>query len=105
MTKKFINGVHVDMTADEQAEYDARQTAWNNASKDRKLEKLKDMRLARLQETDFYALSDVTLSTEMSTYRQKMRDLPQDYTTEDEYDLLLARDEQGNLTHTVWKKP
>ena len=105
MTKKFLNGVHVDMTTDEQAEYDARQTAWNNASKDRKLEKLKDMRLARLQETDFYALSDVTLSTEMSTYRQKMRDLPQDYTTEDEYDLLLARDEQGNLTHTVWKKP
>ena len=41
----------------------------------------------------------------MSTYRQKMRDLPQDYTTEDEYDLLLARNEQGNLTHSVWSKP
>jgi hypothetical protein len=40
-----------------------------------------------------------------SNYRQTLRNIPQDYTTEDEYDLLLARDEQGNLTHTVWSKP
>ena len=105
MTKKFINGVHIDMTTDEQAEYDARQTAWNNASGDRKLTKIKQMRLEKLQETDFYALSDVTMSDAMSTYRQNLRNIPQDYTTEDEYDLLLARDEQGNLTHTVWSKP
>ena len=39
----------------------------------------------------------------MSTYRQALRDIPQDYTTEDEYDLLLARDEQGKA-HTVWEK-
>ncbi len=96
---------YVDLTADEQAEYDARQTAWENASADRKLKDIKKFRLQKLQETDFYALSDVTLSTEMSAFRQKMRDLPQDYTTENEYDLLLARDEQGNLTHSVWSKP
>lgn len=29
-----------------------------------------------LAETDFYALSDVTMSTEMTTYRQALRDLP-----------------------------
>lgn len=29
-----------------------------------------------LTETDFYALSDVTMSTEMQTYRQALRDLP-----------------------------
>jgi len=94
-----------EMTAEEQAKYDARQTAWNNESSARKLAEIKKERNQKLQETDFYALSDVTMSSEMSTYRQKMRDLPQDYTTEDEYDLLLARDEQGNLTHTVWSKP
>jgi hypothetical protein len=105
MTKKFINGVHVDMTTEEQAEYDARQTAWNNASADRKLTKIKQMRLEKLQETDFYALSDVTMSDAMSTYRQALRDIPQNYTTENEYDLLLARDEQGNLTHSIWSKP
>jgi len=41
----------------------------------------------------------------MSTYRQALRDIPQNYTTEAEYDLLLARDEQGNLTHSIWTQP
>tara|TARA_R100000322_G_scaffold54036_1_gene33510 strand:+ start:1427 stop:1867 length:441 start_codon:yes stop_codon:yes gene_type:complete len=30
----------------------------------------------RLSETDFYALSDVTMSDDMKTYRQALRDLP-----------------------------
>ena len=100
-----INGVKVDFTAEEEAQRDAEIQAWNNASGDRKLTEIKSIRNQKLQETDFYALSDVTMSDAMSTYRQKMRDLPQDYTTEDEYDLLLARDEQENLTHSVWSKP
>ena len=29
-----------------------------------------------LEETDFYALSDVTMSDSMTTYRQALRDLP-----------------------------
>ena len=29
---------------------------------------------------------------------------PQDY-SEDKYDELLARDDNGNLTHSVWSKP
>jgi len=105
MVKRAINGIVRDLTAEEQAEYEARNTAWNNESADRKLETLKEMRLIRLRETDFYALSDVTMSSEMTTYRQSLRDIPQDYTTEEQYDDLLARDEQGNLTHTVWSKP
>ena len=49
-------------------------------------------------------MSDNIMSEEMKTYRQSMRDVPQDY-SEADYDDLLARDEQGNLTHTVWEKP
>ena len=93
------------MTAQEQAEYDQLQA---DAAATRVVDKLnlvKVIRNQKLQETDFYALSDVTMSSEMSTYRQALRNIPQDYTTEDEYDLLLARDEQGNLTHTLWEKP
>ena len=33
-------------------------------------------RNAMLQQTDFYALSDVTMSDAMKTYRQALRDLP-----------------------------
>ena len=80
-------------------------TAWENKSSERKLEQIKEIRLQKLIETDFYALQDVTMSNEMKTWRLNLRNIPQDYTTEAEYDLLLARDENGNLTHSVWSKP
>ena len=95
----------VEITGEELTELQARRTAWNNASADRKLKTLKEMRLDKLKETDFYALQDVTMSNEMKAWRQSLRNIPQDYTTEEEYDLLLARDENGNLTHSVWSKP
>ena len=37
---------------------------------------LRKKRNELLKETDFYALSDVTLSNSMRTYRQALRDLP-----------------------------
>ena len=45
---------------------------------------MEDLRLKRnylLSETDFYALSDVTMSSEMETYRQELRDLTNGLTT------------------------
>ena len=108
--KLIFNGVtgkqeEVDFTAEEQTIRDAEVKAWNDASATRKLAQLKQMRLERLQETDFYALQDVTMSNEMKTWRQSLRDIPANHTTEEAYDLLLARDENGNLTHSVWSKP
>tara|TARA_A100000171_G_scaffold32618_1_gene30985 strand:+ start:536 stop:859 length:324 start_codon:yes stop_codon:yes gene_type:complete len=107
MVDRYVddNGVRRLATADELAEINARETAWNNEAPNRKLNLIKEERDKKLQETDFYALSDVTMSDAMSTYRQTLRDIPQDYTTESQYDLLLARDIDGNLTHTVWEKP
>jgi hypothetical protein len=43
-----------------------------------------DLRLRRnalLAETDFYALSDVTMSSDMTTYRQELRDITNGITT------------------------
>ena len=105
MTKKFVNGVHVDMTTEEQAEYDARQTDWNSKSAERKLEKIKELRLERLIKTDYLALSDNTMPDNIKTWRQSLRDLPQNNTTETQYDALLARDNDGNLTNSIWSKP
>ena len=47
-----------------QATLDARTATANRATRD-----------AKLAETDFYALSDVTMSAEMTTYRQALRDI------------------------------
>ena len=63
---------------------------------------IKDMRLARLQATDWMANSDLTMSEAWQTKRQAWRDIPQNNTTEEQYDSLLARDENGNLTNTIW---
>tara|TARA_Y100001963_G_scaffold123552_1_gene173669 strand:+ start:291 stop:536 length:246 start_codon:yes stop_codon:yes gene_type:complete len=37
---------------------------------------LRSTRDRLLRETDYYALSDVTMSEDMKTYRQELRDLP-----------------------------
>jgi len=101
MGKVIVNGIIRDTTTEEQAEFDARQELNNSASI--KLEKIKFIRLGLLQETDWWVLRG-NMTDAQTTYRQSMRDIPQDY-SEADYDDLLARDEQGNLTHTVWEKP
>lgn len=40
-----------------------------------KAEAMRSDRDDKLEETDFYALSDVTMSAEMTTYRQALRDI------------------------------
>ena len=40
------------------------------------MKELRRQRDAKLAETDFYALGDVTMSDNMKTYRQALRDLP-----------------------------
>ena len=71
-----INGVKVQFTADEETARDNEETAWANAAPARALANLRSRRNRLLAETDFYALSDVTLSSDMTTYRQALRDLP-----------------------------
>ena len=91
-----------------QAEKEAKAAEWNAweaKSAERKLEEIKDIRLSKLKETDYLALSDTTLSVAMSNYRQGLRDIPQDNTTEEQYDLILARDEDKKLTSEIWSKP
>ena len=103
--KQIVNGQLVDMTQSEIDEYNARNTAWNNASATRKLAQIKQMRLEKLIESDYLALSDVVLSDAWKDKRKSWRDIPQNFTTESQYDLLLARDSDGNLTHSIWSKP
>ena len=93
-----------DYTAEEQADYDARMKALNDSIVPRKLEAIRKLRNEKLSETDYLAFADNTLSEEIKSFRKSKRYIPQDY-SETDYDDLLARDEQGNLTHTVWSKP
>ena len=71
-----INGERVQFTAQEELDRDAEEQAWADAAPARALEGLREKRNRLLAETDFYALSDVTMSEDMTTYRQALRDLP-----------------------------
>ena len=99
------NGVLKHLTEEEAKEKATEEKAWNDESATRKLAEIKSLRLQKLIETDYLANSDVTMPDNIKTWRQSLRDLPQDFSTEEQYDLLLARDEQGNLTHSIWSKP
>ena len=71
-----INGNNVQFTAEEETAADNAETTWNNAAPARALARLRERRNILLAETDFYGNSDVTMSDDMTTYRQALRDLP-----------------------------
>ena len=105
---KFVNGVAVEMTEEEKQ---ARVDEWNQAIADMPAKKLVQVRKIRdriLNESDWKVTSakeqGTNLSTSFKNWRQGLRDIPSTYTTESEYDELLARDENGNLTHSVWSE-
>ena len=58
------------------------------------LKELREERNRRLQETDWMANSDVTMTDDWRTYRQSLRDLPS--TAEPQLD------ENGQLTNVTW---
>ena len=71
-----INGEKVQFTAEEETARDAEEQAWADAAPARALARLREKRNRLLAETDFYGNSDVTMSDDMKTYRQALRDLP-----------------------------
>jgi len=80
-THKLIDGVRIDLTAEEIVEIEAREQAWEAGAFDRAMEDLRFKRNAKLAETDFHGMSDRTMSAEMTTYRQELRDLTNGVTT------------------------
>ena len=105
MTQKVDNGILREMTTAEQLEHDNRIVEENAKSPQYKLEKIRELRNNKLIETDYLAMSDNTMPDNIKTWRQSLRALPQNNTTEEQYDALLARDSDGNLTNSIWSKP
>ena len=69
-------GRKIQFTAEEEAARDAEEKAWADGALARAQATLRARRNQLLAETDFYAISDVTMSDDMKTYRQALRDLP-----------------------------
>lgn len=83
--KKMVNGVVMDMTAEEISAFNLRtQISFEEAMQD-----LRNKRNNLLAETDWYANSDVTMSDAMTTYRQNLRDITNGLTTVDEVNAVV----------------
>ena len=72
---KLVDGVSIQLTADEETARDAEEAAYAAGAFDRAIADVRTKRNALIKETDYLALSDNTLSAEMTTYRQALRDI------------------------------
>ena len=78
---KLVNGEQIQLTAEEEAQRDAEEQTWNDGAFDRAMADLRSKRNQLLQDTDFHGMSDNTMSEDMTTYRQELRDLTNGVTT------------------------
>ena len=88
MAHKLVNGVQVELTSAEVTAMEEQAVAWEAGAFDRAMADLRQKRNALLSATDYLALSDNTLSSDMSTYRAALRDLTEDLTTVDEVEAI-----------------
>jgi hypothetical protein len=84
MAHKIVNGIQVELTSVEVTAMEEQAVAWEAGAYDRAMADLRSKRNRLLADTDYLALSDNTLSSSMSNYRQALRDLTNSLTTVDE---------------------
>ena len=85
MPHKLVNGVQVELTAEEIAARQAEEAAWNAGAFDRAMADLRSRRNRLLAECDYTVLQDNT-NTDAETaawvvYRQALRDITEGLTT------------------------
>ena len=73
---KNRNGIVIQLTAEEETARDAEEAAWTADADNRAAARVREERNRLLAETDYLALSDVTMSSAGTTYRQNLRDIP-----------------------------
>ena len=82
----------IEKTDEEQAAKDAEVKAWADGANARRWKEFRELRNAKLAETDWMANSDVTMSDAWKTYRQELRDMTK----------TLSDDDVANLEEIKW---
>ena len=82
---RLINGIQVPFTAEEEAQRDQEEQAWNNGAFDRAMADLRQRRNRLLAECDWEVImakeKGTTLSAGFKTYRQDLRDITEGVST------------------------
>jgi len=110
VSNEIVDGKVVELTDEQKQVYVDKWNAELAKEPSKKLIRIKKIRDKKLLETDYFGVSDRTMSDAMKTYRQNLRDIPANYDSS-KYDELLAietdvsKTNYGQLTHSVWTKP
>jgi hypothetical protein len=92
MSKIAINGIVRDMTAEEISTYELDQQTNRFQMA---METLRGTRNSLLAQTDYLALSDQTMSAEMTAYRQALRDITNGLTTVADVEAVVFPEKPG----------
>ena len=86
MAHKLVNGIKVELTAEEIAQRQQDETAWNEGAFDRAMADLRSKRDRLLASSDWVMMSDSPIAdkTNWETYRQALRDITENLTTVEE---------------------
>ena len=86
MAHKLVNGIKVELTAEEIAQRQAEEQAWLEGAFDRAMADLRSKRDRLLSSCDWVMMSDSPIAdkTSWETYRQSLRDITNGLTTVDE---------------------
>jgi len=105
---KLSNGILMPVLEKEAKQIVASSKKWEDSADERKLEKIRDTRDNLLNKTDWKVIKSIEqgeeLSEEFKTWRQDLRDIPQNYKPSD-YDKLLEKDTTTReLKHSIWQE-
>ena len=85
-----LNGSQeVELTSEEENIINQKRATWEAGAFNRAIDDLRHRRKPLLEETDWMANSDVTMSEAMRTYRQQLRDITNNLTTVDEVNAVV----------------
>ena len=76
--KKIVDGIAVDMSPEEIAEFEAQQAEWAAGADDRAAAEIRTERDIKLTESDWTQVTDAPVDqAAWATYRQALRDIPE----------------------------
>ena len=93
MEHKLVDGIQIPLSAEEIAQRQADELAWQNGAFDRAMSSLRAKRNALLKDSDHTILQDSPLTavkkSEWMNYRTALRNLPQSLTTVDQVNAVV----------------
>jgi AAA+ ATPase superfamily predicted ATPase len=106
---KLVNNIFNPVSEDQAKQIIIARKKWLDETDDRKLNEIREIRDNIFNKTDWKIIKaseqGEELSEEFKTWRQNLRDVPQDYKPSD-YDKLLEKDTTTReLKHSIWQEP